>query len=264
MNAQRADIPPDGLSRWARGAAALGVIVGVLALLAMLAAGPLYRFGMLGLRPAFGLMGIGAQAGIAAVVIALLGLILSGFARRGGLAALAVLGIVLGVLAFVPPWMFRHKASQVPPIHDITTDTANPPKFEAVLPLRADAPNSPAYAGADVAAQQHQAYPDIQPLQFKATPAAVFAAALKSAHAMGWKIVAQDPSQGRIEATATTFWFGFKDDIVIRIRPDADGTRLDIRSESRVGKSDVGKNAQRIRAFGDRLRQALDGSRGNR
>lgn len=264
MNVESQHVSSRRLRGWARAVATLGLVVGALALLAMLAAGPLYRFGALGLGSAFGLMGLGAKAGIVAIIIALVGLVLALIARRGGYALLAGVGIVLGLLAFVPPWMFRHKASQVPPIHDITTDTANPPKFEAVLPLRADAPNSPAYAGADVAAQQHQAYPDIQPLQFKATPAAVFAAALKSAHAMGWKIVAQDPSQGRIEATATTFWFGFKDDIVIRIRPDAGGIRLDIRSESRVGKSDVGKNAERIRAFRDRLRQALDGSRGNR
>lgn len=237
----------------------LGLVLGILALLGMLSAGPLYRFGVLGLRPAFGLMGIGAQAGIVAIVIALVGLVLALFARRGRYASYAVLGIVLGALAFVPPWMFRHKASQVPPIHDISTDTVNPPTFDAVLPLRAHAPNSPDYAGAAVAVQQHQAYPDIRPLQFTATPAAVFNAALKTAKSMGWTIDAQVPAQGRIEATATTFWFGFKDDVVIRIRPDAQGTRLDIRSESRVGKSDVGKNAARIRAFRGRLEQNLAG-----
>ncbi|MDE2086049.1 MAG: DUF1499 domain-containing protein [Xanthomonadaceae bacterium] len=223
----------------------------------MLLAGPLYRFGVLGLRPAFGLMGLGARAGIVAIVIALVGLVLALFARRGRYVSYAVLGIVLGVLAFLPPSMFRHKASQVPPIHDISTDTVNPPPFETVLALRANAPNSPDYAGATVAAQQHQAYPDIQPLQFKAAPAAVFDAALKTAKSMGWTIDAQVPTQGRIEATATTFWFGFKDDVVIRIRPDVQGTRLDIRSESRIGKSDVGKNAARIRTFRTRLEQNL-------
>lgn len=257
MNTKPVDASLGRTAGWARGMAVLGLVLGILALLGMLLAGPLYRLGVLGLVSAFGLMGLGAQAGIVAIVIALIGLVLALFARRGRYASYAALGIVLGALAFVPPWMFRHKAGQVPPIHDISTDTANPPQFDAVLPLRAEAPNSPDYAGAAVAEQQHHAYPDIHPLQFNASPAAVFDAALKTAKAMGWTIDAQVPAQGRIEATATTFWFGFKDDVVVRIEPDAHGTRLDIRSESRVGKSDVGKNAARIRTFRDRLEKNL-------
>ena len=77
----------------------------------------------------------------------------------------------------------------------------------------------------------------------------VYAAALQTVEARGWKLVSNDPATGIIEATATTFWFGFKDDVVIRIVPNGTGTRLDIRSESRIGTSDVGRNAQRIRAF---------------
>ena len=258
MSVKPDDVSSRRLTGWARGVAILGVVLGVLALLGMLLSGPLYRFGVLGLRPAFGLMGLGAKAGIVAIVIALIGLVLALLAPRcARYASWAVVGIVLGVLAFVPPWLFRHNAGQVPPIHDISTDTVNPPKFEAVLPLRADAPNSTDYDGATVAVQQHHAYPDIQPLRFKVAPATVFDAALKTVKSMGWAIAAQAPAQGRIEATATTFWFGFKDDVVIRIQPDAQGTRLDIRSESRVGKSDVGKNAARIRAFRDRLEQDL-------
>lgn len=257
MNVKPANTKSGRLPEWARGVAILGLVLGVLALLGMLSAGLLYRFSLLGLRPAFGWMGLGAQAGVVAIVIALIGLVLALLARRGRHASFAILGIVLGALAFVPPWMFRHNASQVPPIHDISTDTVNPPKFAAVLPLRADASNSPDYAGAAVAEQQQQAYPDIQPLQFNATPAAVFDGALETAVAMGWTVQAQAPAQGRIEATATTFWFGFKDDVVIRIQPDAQGTRLDIRSASRVGKSDVGKNAARIRDFRARLEQNL-------
>lgn len=148
-------------------------------------------------------------------------------------------------------------ARAVPAIHDISTDTTNPPAFKAVLAQRADSPNSPVYAGAKVAAQQHKAYPDIKPLQFKASPDTVFTAALKTARDMGWKIQANDAASGHIEATDTTSWFGFKDDIVIRIRPQANGTRLDIRSESRLGKSDVGKNAARIRAFRNQLDRRL-------
>lgn len=257
MNVNAANATSGRSGEWARRVAMLGLVLGGLALIGMLSAGPMYRFGLIDLRPTFGWMGLGAQAGVVAAVISLIGLVLALLVRCGRPAAYAVLGIVLGVLAFVPPWVFRHNASQVPPIHDISTDTVNPPKFEAVLPLRADASNSPDYAGPAVAEQQQQAYPDIQPLQFSAAPAAVFDAALETAVAMGWTIEAQAPAQGRIEATSTTFWFGFKDDAVIRIQPDAQGTRLDIRSASRVGKSDVGKNVARIRDFRVQLEQNL-------
>lgn len=257
MNIKPADAKSGRSAKWARAVAMLALVLGVLALLGMLSAGPLYCFGLIGLRPAFSWMGLGAQAGVVAIVIGLIGLVLALLLRRRRPAAHALLGIVLGLLAFVPPWMFRQNASQVPPIHDISTDTIDPPKFETLLPLRADAPNSPDYAGATIAAQQQQAYPDIQTLRFDVAPAAVFEAALKTAMAMGWAIEAQAPAQGRIEATATTFWFGFKDDVVIRIQAGAQGTRLDIRSVSRVGKSDVGKNAARIRDFRTRLEQSL-------
>jgi uncharacterized protein (DUF1499 family) len=84
----------------------------------------------------------------------------------------------------------------------------------------------------------------------------MFKRAEATARAMGWEIVAAEPGEGRIEATDTTMWFGFKDDIVIRIVPEGEGSRLDIRSMSRVGKSDLGKNADRIRKFLAALKEA--------
>jgi uncharacterized protein (DUF1499 family) len=145
----------------------------------------------------------------------------------------------------------------VPPIHDITTDTQNPPHFDAILPLRQNTPNSAQYGGESVAAQQRQAYPDIQPALLEASPEKAFDAALASARELGWKIVATDTQQGRIEATDTTLWFGFKDDVVIRISPNDGGSRVDMRSVSRVGRSDIGKNAERIRNFMEALRRRV-------
>jgi uncharacterized protein (DUF1499 family) len=146
------------------------------------------------------------------------------------------------------------KAQLVPPIHDITTDTEQPPQFQAVLPLRADAPNPAEYGGAEIAGQQRQGYPDIAPLALEQPSAEAFRRALEAARGMGWDIVAADSVAGRIEATATTAWFGFKDDVVVRITPAGSGSRVDVRSVSRVGKSDVGANAERIREFLGRLR----------
>lgn len=244
--------------RWVRIVAFVGIVLGIVALLGMLLSGPLYRTGMLKLGPAFGLMGLGAKVGMAAIVVGIVGVILALVARQSRGVWLAGFAIVLGLLAFMPPSMFRNKAASVPPIHDISTDTTNPPAFQALLPQRHDAPNPAEYGGAEVASQQQTAYPDIQPLELSASTQQVFDAALTTARDMGWEIAAQDASQGRIEATATTFWYGFKDDVVIRIQPESDGkTRLDIRSLSRVGKSDVGKNAERIRTFEQRIRKRL-------
>lgn len=163
--------------------------------------------------------------------------------------------LVLGLgVAFVP-WNNLRQAKTVPPIHDISTDTTNPPAFVAILPLRAKAPNQAAYGGPEVARQQVQAYPDIRPYLTKEAPRQAFDRALRAARAMGWQIVASDPASGRIEATDTTVWFGFKDDVVIRVAPATHGSRIDVRSVSRVGKSDVGTNARRVRAYLQRLEQ---------
>jgi uncharacterized protein (DUF1499 family) len=243
--------------RWARAIAWLSIAGGVLALLAVTLPGPLYRYGEIGLGTAFGAIRRGAMAGIGVIALALSGLLLAGLARQRRPAMYAAFGLLLGVLAFVPPWWLARQAGSLPAIHDISTDTLNPPRFAAILPLRANAPNSPVYGGAEVAAQQHAAYPDIQPLHFDQPPAAVLAAAASIASAMDWKIVANQPGDGHLEATATTRWFGFKDDVVIRVRADGSGSRLDIRSESRLGGSDIGANAARIRDFSARLRKRL-------
>ncbi len=248
---------PAPRQHWARAIAWLSIAGGVLALLAVTLPGPLYRYGEIGLGTAFGAIRRGAMTGIGVIALALLGLLLAGLARQRRLAMYAAFGVLLGVLAFVPPWWLARQAGALPAIHDISTDTVNPPPFVAILPLRANAPNSPVYGGAEVAAQQHAAYPDIQPLHFGQPPVAVLAAAASVASAMDWKIVADRADDGRLEATAATPWFGFKDDVVIRVQAYGSGSRLDIRSESRLGGSDIGANAARIRDFSARLNKRL-------
>jgi len=109
------------------------------------------------------------------------------------------------------------------------------------------------HSGPDVASQQLQAYPDIKPKVLPVPPPEAVQKAIDAARSLGWQIAGSDTAAGRIEATDTTGWFGFKDDIVIRVRPQAQGSRIDVRSASRVGRSDVGKNAERIRDFLDKL-----------
>ena len=209
------------------------------------------RFGLWSFPIGFQLLKWAAYLGVSVAVVALVSLLVPRLRAGGGahLLVSAVLG--LGVAA-VPAYWIR-AAREVPPIHDISTDLQDPPAFVAVLPRRGNDANPVEHGGADVAEAQRSAYPDIQPLVLGLDPAEAFALALRAARDMGWEIVAQDPEKGRIEATATTFWFGFKDDVVVRVVPSGGGSRIDVRSLSRVGVSDVGANAKRIREYFARL-----------
>ncbi len=229
---------------WIRVPALLLALAGGLLLLG---AGPGVRAGFWTFETGFMLLGASAYVGLAAGAVCLIVLAvprLRGGAARSLIAALAVSAAVVFV-----PWQFLQRARSVPPIHDISTDTENPPAFVAVLPLRANAPNSAAYGGRGIAEQQRKAYPDIQPLTLGVPASVAFSRARDVAEGMGWRIVASDPATGRIEAVATTLWFGFNDDVVVRVAAIGDGSRIDVRSVSRVGLSDIGTNARRIREY---------------
>jgi uncharacterized protein (DUF1499 family) len=241
--------------------ATIGLALALLAALAALSAGLGYRFGWWDLGTGFELLRYAAYGAIAAIALCLIGLVIArpGGRRRGLYRALA--GLAIAAVVFGVPWSYLRAAQRVPPIHDITTDTDNPPPFVAILPLRADAINPPDYGGEEVAAQQRAAYPDVQPVQTSLPLDRTFEHALATAQEQGWEIVAAVPSEGRIEATDTTLWWGFKDDIVIRIRAEGAGSRLDVRSKSRVGVGDVGTNAARVETFIKDVEESLaDGS----
>jgi len=146
----------------------------------------------------------------------------------------------------------------VPPIHDITTNIDNPPPFVAIVPLRASAPNPPEYLGGETAELQREFYPDVMSQVYVQPPEDVFTAVTEVVVDMGWELVDANVADGRIEATDTTAWFGFKDDIVIRLDAGlANSTVMDVRSKSRIGRSDIGVNARRIRAFIAALNEKL-------
>ncbi len=117
----------------------------------------------------------------------------------------------------------------LPLIHDITTDTANPPLFAALLLLRAGAPNPATYGGPAVAAQQKEASPDRAPDILDARPDAVFTHVLAAARTLGWDVVSAVPGEGLLEASDSTFWFGLKDDVVVRVVADSTGSRVEVR-----------------------------------
>jgi uncharacterized protein (DUF1499 family) len=221
--------------------------VAVAAGLVLLVTGPGYRLGIWPLRTAFTLLRAGAIAGVIAALLAGVALW-----RAHGRDALAAVALIVGLAAFVVPFRFQRLAAAAPPIHDISTDTANPPSFGAIVPLRTEAPNSLEYSQ-DAARQQRNAYPDIKPLILEVPAAQVFERALVAAREAEWEIVEANADTGRIEAIDTTRFFGFKDDIVVRLTPLETRTVVDVRSVSRVGRGDAGTNARRIREFLEQL-----------
>ncbi len=229
-------------------AATIGLWLGLLAGLFLIVAGPGYRLHLWGLTVGLLLVPIALLFGVFTVVFALTGIIIASRDKLGGRGS-AMVGLAAGVVAVVLPALNIASAVRNP-LHDITTDTIDPPQFSAVLPLRGTGPriNSAVYDD-KIARVQHNVYPDIATLDLSIPPVQAFDRALATAHTMGWEIVASDPVHDRIEATATTFWFGFKDDVSVRITSSGRGSRVDVRSLSRIGQSDVGANAKRIRAY---------------
>ncbi|MEJ2697263.1 MAG: DUF1499 domain-containing protein [Candidatus Sulfobium sp.] len=226
-----------------------GFIIALAAVLSALVAAFCTRYGLWKFTTGITVFRCAAYAAVAGSALSLIGLVASLriVIQRGFF--LAFLGLLIGGTVGATALYWRHVADSVPPIHDITTDTQDPPKFDEILRLLKSADNSPVYGGKKVAAQQKRSYPEIVPLILRIPPGQAFDRALSTARSLGWQIIDDDKSAGRIEAVATTFWFGFRDDIVVRVRPEDAGSRVDIRSESRVGVSDLGKNAERIRKF---------------
>ncbi|MCK2184085.1 DUF1499 domain-containing protein [Halomonas getboli] len=232
--------------RWPVALAWLAVLLLVISALLMGGAGPAYRLEWLSLGQSFSLLHRGALLAVGAAFVAVVALLIAGACRRGKPALASLLVIAAAVAIVAPPLQMRELARSVPPIHDITTDLADPPAFVALAEARRAAPNALDYPRAFAEAQR-SGYPNLGPLTIARPLPEVRDAAAALARARGWSIAVV--SERRLEAVATTRWFGFEDDIVIRLTPSAAGTRVDMRSASRLGRSDLGTNAARIQTF---------------
>ncbi|HUP49319.1 MAG TPA: DUF1499 domain-containing protein [Thermoanaerobaculia bacterium] len=226
----------------------IAALLALSAVVSLALSGPGTRWGWWDFRLGLRLFAFAALLGL---VAALLGALAGHRAPRGSAAARASsMAVLVGVTALLLPAWAIVGARRVPAIHDITTDLDEPPRFRAALAARGGRANPvPEAIDPAVAAQHRAAYSDLQPLVVPDPPEQAFGRALDVARGMGWQIVAVDEREGIIEATATTPWFGFRDDVAIRVRPDRGGSRIDLRSTSRVGRSDAGANAARIRRF---------------
>jgi uncharacterized protein (DUF1499 family) len=205
------------------------------------------KFGLWGFQGGFALLAVATLLATMAFFLGIIAYVVCVnkklVAERKGI----LIGVGLSVVILVTMGMQFSSATSVPPIHNISTDTERPPEFDKIVAIRAAGESNPlAYDSAELADLQRAAYPWVKPLISADSPTTMLARAVDVMQGLGLEIVDTNPTAGRVEATATTFWFGFKDDVVVRIRPEGAGSVVDVRSISRVGGSDLGTNARRI------------------
>jgi uncharacterized protein (DUF1499 family) len=248
-----AEEPTSRLAVWAWRTALFALVATLLAII-------IVRSGLLEIRPAlatfFGALGV-ACIGLCIALAAFVVIWKDGLDGMGS----ALTAILIGVGLIGYPAYLGVKAYKLPWIYDITTDPIDPPRYEALARIRPRDANPVIYAGLLAAEQQRAAYPDIETMEQDATPKVAYEAALAVMTKRKWAVLAKRAPEGRrdgqIEAVARTPIMGFRDDIVVRVRADADGSRIDVRSSSRYGTFDFGSNAQRVRALIDDIDDAI-------
>jgi len=248
-----AEQPTSQLAVWARRMALFSLIATILAII-------IVRSGLLEIRPALVTFGGALALSVIALLLAFAAFVViwkDGLLGMG--YALTAIGIGVALLAY--PAYLGLKAYRLPWIYDITTDPIDPPRFEALARIRPRDANPIIYAGLSAAEQQRNAYPEIEPLEEDASPQAAYDATLAVVTKRKWNIVARRPPErgreGRIEAVARTPIMGFREDVVVRVRADGQGSRVDVRSSSRYGSFDFGTNAARVRGLIDDIDDAV-------
>ena len=248
--------PVSSLANWARNLAVFSVVAVLVSIL-------IVRFGFLEMKPALAtFFGALACAGLS---------ILVGFAAfvaiwQNGTRGMSriLLAFLIDALVLAYPAYLGLQYRKLPPIHDITTDPIDPPRFEALARLRTgEGTNTAVYAGLYSAELQRKAYPDIEPVDIQVPVQRAYEIALQLVHKRKWLVIDERPPQpplrpGRIEAVARTPIMGFREDVSIRVAPDGDDARVDIRSASRYFESDLGSNAARVTKLADEINTAAE------
>ena len=248
--------PVSGLASWARNLAVFSVVAVVVSIL-------IVRFGFLEMKPAlatfFGALGL-------AVLSILVSLAAFAAIWQNGSRGMSriLLALVIDVMVLAYPAYLGLQYRKLPPIHDITTDPIDPPRFDALARLRTgDGANTAVYAGLYSAEQQRQFYPDIEPVDLETPVQRAYQITLQLVNKRKWLVIDDRPPQpprqiGHIEAVARTPIMGFREDVSIRVAPDGEDSRVDIRSSSRYFESDLGSNAARVAKLIDDLNTAVD------
>ena len=248
------DQPTSRLAVWARRMALFSLAAVVLAIIIL-------RSGLLEIWPALATFAGALALAVVALLLALAAFVVIWREGLEGMGyALTAIGIGVAMLAY--PTYLVAKSYKLPRLYDITTDPLDPPRYEALARIRPRDANPIIYAGLSAAELQRAAYPDIETLEADVSVQASYDAALAVITKRRWRIVEQRPPQpprreGRIEAVARTPIMGFRDDVVVRLRADGDGSRVDVRSSSRYGAFDFGANAARVRALVEDIDDAV-------
>jgi hypothetical protein len=248
---------PDRSSRLAQLAAAVAAASLVLVMIALLGV----QVDLFAPMTAFLFFAVGALlGGLLSLLLGLVGL----FVTRGGGdpqgAKRAISAGAVGLALLVAVAIGASAGSGAPAINDISTDLDDPPALNAASRAPANADRDMSYPP-DFKAVVRESYPDLQTTELDVPASACFERALTVAAALGWQLVERDPAAGTFEAEDRSALFHFVDDIAVRVRPSGNDCRVDMRSKSRDGKSDLGANAKRIRAFGAALEAAAPASR---
>jgi uncharacterized protein (DUF1499 family) len=239
--------PVSRLAVWSRRVALFSLVATLIAII-------IVRSGALDIVPALSTLAGALMLAVIAMLLALAAGVVIWRDGTGGLQQ-ALGGFFIGLALIAYPLYLGVKAYKLPAIYDVTTDPIDPPRFDAIARLRPRDANPITYAGLYAAELQHAAYSDIEPDLTESSPQQAYDAALKVITKRRWHIVDARPPQpttpreGRIEAIARTMILGFRDDVVVRVRPTPDGARIDVRSASRYGRHDLGDNAARVRAL---------------
>lgn len=229
----------------------MGILLKIISVLGILSL-PLtvlaYRMGIFNFGVAFNILQV---LGILFAAVVLLSIIVMLFSRKKNprSATSARFALILSLVPLVALGAQAYKGKTLPEIHNISTDVNDPPQFRSIVQLRAANHNPLEYVAAELAEVQQEAYPMIKSLRSTLAPPAAYRKALNVVAAIGWDVVAEYPTSGEIEASKTSLIWGFTDDIVIRVKAIPQGSVIDLRSVSRIGRSDLGANAARIEKF---------------
>ena len=235
---------------------AKAILVGAVIAAVLLPVGALgSKFGIWGFQMGFLALLAGTLLAVVGLIAGVIAIFVSRKREFSADGPSLYIGIAVSALIIAVMFVQGLTATSVPPIHNISTDVMDPPQFNAVVALRGEGTNPLEYDADRIAPLQQSTYPGVTTLVLQTSRADALEKAVGVLTGMGLEIVATDADAGIVEATATTFWFGFKDDIVVRVRGSVVEAIVDARSVSRVGVSDLGVNARRIREF-------LDGMRG--
>jgi uncharacterized protein (DUF1499 family) len=248
--------PVSSLASWARNLAVFSVVAVMVSIIIL-------RFGFLEMKPALAtFFGALACAGLSMVIGLAGGVAIWQNGSRGTTRIL--LAFLIDVLVLAYPAYLGLQYRKLPAIHDITTDPIDPPRFEALARLRSgDGANTAVYAGLYSAEQQRLAYPDIETVELEVPVQRAYELTLQIVNRRKWLVIDERAPQlprrmGRIEAVARTPIMGFREDVSIRVVPDGEDSRVDIRSSSRYFESDLGSNAARVRKLIEDINNAAD------